>query len=106
MFAFAMGAPYADNLLADLLGTIKERRPRLSDEALADELGIGQSLPSMWRKGKRLPTDLNMLKICELAEFPPHLGLMWLGSRRNRDNPAGETYRHMYELCNDLSLTE
>lgn len=71
-----------------------------SDNRLARTLGIHASSVVMWRKRAKLPSDENIVLLCELAGISPEAGLLALNMLRCR----GRAHATYGQIANHLGL--
>lgn len=64
----------------------------LTNQALGDALGVSHAQASRYRSGDRVPTDLVMLKISRLMDWPveEQIALKYRQLADNKVSPQGE----------------
>lgn len=82
--------------LEDLLDRAKTVSNYQSDRLLSIELTGKSGIVNAYRRRNVLPSDAAMLKLCELAQFDPVEGLIWLNTWRT-EGDAKETYKSMLQ---------
>tara|TARA_R110002074_G_scaffold67298_1_gene158522 strand:+ start:10130 stop:10429 length:300 start_codon:yes stop_codon:yes gene_type:complete len=55
-----------------------------SERQLALRMELNPSALALWRRGRTLPTDENIVSLCELAGIAPEAGLMALNMWRSQ----------------------
>jgi len=84
--------------MPQLLDAAKATAHLPSDLQLGRRIDMAATQIGMWRRGIYYPRDHKMIELCELAEYPPEAGLMWLNAWR-----ADEKAKPIYEkLARDL----
>lgn len=73
--------------ICDLLDAARANQQITSDNKLGLRLGSGGSLISQLRKGKHLPGDELVVKLCDLADIPRETGLLWAACWRSKGEP-------------------
>ncbi|WOF73797.1 hypothetical protein QMT40_001433 [Parvibaculaceae bacterium PLY_AMNH_Bact1] len=82
----------------ELLDAAKAAADIPNDSQLSKKLDTAAGQISVWRKGYRKPVDSMVMRICEVADIPREVGLMWLNAWR-ADEQAAPVYE---KLARDL----
>ncbi|PLW75398.1 helix-turn-helix domain-containing protein [Cohaesibacter celericrescens] len=80
-----------------LLELVKQRSDAKSLRKIADAIGVANPSVSGWARGRALPVDENIEKLCELAGEDPDLWLLKI--RQDAvEGSAKERWRKMEEV--------